>query len=184
VTGVVTLTFADFSMRVKVLKLFNNNSTEFFKRAVIVTMICLSTDTCKTMSNINSDDPKLSVASPRSAEVEADLFSGRPNPKWELSGTLSARLVNDAAQLPVIEQQEMFDGLGYRGFLVNFDQEVDTETIVWRVKGEVLKISQAGTTVYKRDESRIIENSLLKSGTPYLDAAIFQRLEQEIKNKP
>ncbi len=147
-------------------------------------MICLSLGSCKTMSNISSDDSKLPVAPPRSAEVEADLFSGRPNPKWELSGTLSARLISDAAQLPVIEHQEMFDGLGYRGFLVSFDQEEDTETIVWRVKGKVLQINQAGTTVYKKDESRSIENRLLESAMPYLDDAIFRRLEHEIKTKP
>jgi hypothetical protein len=114
-------------MRAKVLKLFNIDSAKSFKRTVIIMMICLSPGSCKTMSNINSDDSKLSVPSPRSAEVEADLFSGRPNPKWKLSGTLSARLVSDAAQLPVIEQQAMFDGLGYRGFLVNFDQEDDSQ---------------------------------------------------------
>ena len=178
----VTLTFADFSMRAKVLKLFNIDSAELFRWAVLIMLISLSLDSCKTMSKISTDNSKLSVAPSRKIQAEADLFSGRPNPKWELSGTLSGRLISDAAQLPVIEHQEMFDGLGYRGFLVSFEQEED-ETIVWRVKGEVLKINQAGTTVYKKDESRSIENSLLESGMPYLDDTIFQRLEREIKNK-
>lgn len=171
-------------MRAKVFKLFNIEVAGFFKWAVIIVLICLSMGSCKTMSSSSPDNSKLSAAPPRSAEVEADLFSGRPNPNWELSGTLSGHLISYAAQLPDIERQEMFDGLGYRGFLVSFDQAKEDESIVWRVKGAVLEIKQAGTTVYKRDESRSIESRLLESGMPYLDDPIFQRLEREIKTKP
>ncbi|HEX8396538.1 MAG TPA: hypothetical protein VF644_03885, partial [Pyrinomonadaceae bacterium] len=99
-------------MRAKVFGLFNTEAAGFLKWATIIALTCLSVDNCKTMSNIRSDDSKLSAAPSRSAEVEADLFSGRPNPKWRISGTLSGDLISDAAQLPVIEQQEMFDGLG------------------------------------------------------------------------
>jgi hypothetical protein len=67
---------------------------------------------------------------------------------------------------------------------VSFDQAKEDETIVWRVRGAVLEIKQAGSTIYKRDESQSIENRLLESAMPYLDNPIFQRLEREIKTKP
>ena len=118
------------------------------------------------------------MISKANVEVELDVFAGRPNPTWKLPEDLSGRLIREAAQLQVIENLEMFEGLGYRGFLLHFGQ---AET--WRVQGEILEINQAGATIYKQDKSRRIEGSLLESGRPYLDEKIFQKLEREIRAK-
>lgn len=109
-------------------------------------------------------------------EVELDLFAGRPNPTWKLPDDLARRLIREASQSEVIETVEMFEGLGYRGFLVHFDQ---AET--WRVRGEILEITRAGSPTYKKNKSRSIERSLLESGMPYLDEKIFQKLERDIR---
>jgi hypothetical protein len=51
--------------------------------------------------------------------IEADLFSGRPNPAWEPSAAEAEAL---AALLACLESAaapaEPFDGLGYRGMVV------------------------------------------------------------------
>ncbi|RKH10766.1 hypothetical protein D7V97_12940 [Corallococcus sp. CA053C] len=55
-------------------------------------------------------------------EVELDIFSGRPNPTWQLSEKeekqLMDRVVAEPAQLSATSPSEEDFGLGYRGFVV------------------------------------------------------------------
>ena len=53
-------------------------------------------------------------------EVELDIFSGRPNPRWNLTATEEAELVERLLDRSVpIGPMSISDGkLGYRGFLV------------------------------------------------------------------
>ncbi|WP_017250327.1 hypothetical protein [Brevibacillus sp. HB1.1] len=65
-------------------------------------------------------------------EVELDIFSGRPNPKWILSETEEKELLkiitSDPTQIsPVYTPEEEF-GLGYRGFIV---REIKTDEGIW-----------------------------------------------------
>lgn len=52
--------------------------------------------------------------------VELDIFSGQPNPVWELGEQDSERLVCAVNKLVAKAQaRSEIDGLGYRGFLFN-----------------------------------------------------------------
>ncbi|MCP3802763.1 hypothetical protein NLX83_26160 [Allokutzneria sp. A3M-2-11 16] len=48
-------------------------------------------------------------------EIELDVFSGVPNPRWTLSGAEARRLV---ALLPATPEPER-EGLGFRGFVLH-----------------------------------------------------------------
>ncbi len=51
-------------------------------------------------------------------EVELDIFSGRPNPRWRLTATESAELMALLAELPEAPGARPPD-LGYRGFVIH-----------------------------------------------------------------
>ena len=54
---------------------------------------------------------------PRDIEVQLDIFSGRPNPRWTVSGEAADRLWGLVERSELTEPQEPPD-LGYRGFLL------------------------------------------------------------------
>jgi hypothetical protein len=60
-------------------------------------------------------------------EIELDLFSGRPNPRWEVSGADGDALVDAIAATPVAWTgvDEGFTGLGPRGLRVTVGSEAD-----------------------------------------------------------
>jgi len=61
--------------------------------------------------------------------IEMDVFSGRPNPSWELSPSESGELLKELSPLPEADKNkvEFFDGLGYRGFIISV-QDADKAT--------------------------------------------------------
>lgn len=55
------------------------------------------------------------------AQVEIDIFSGRPNPKWELGRTDLVALLTLLRQTKKVKTRvDTSDGLGFRGFKVSF----------------------------------------------------------------
>src|SRR5262245_49044670 len=58
-----------------------------------------------------------------SAEVELDVFSGRPNPVWTLSNADTAELERRLSALTKTSATTLFDGLGYRGLIVRLGKD-------------------------------------------------------------
>ena len=56
-------------------------------------------------------------------EAELDIFSGNPNPVWILSGADGAFFLKKLAMLPQASAKELYDNLGYRGFIVKVINE-------------------------------------------------------------
>lgn len=50
-------------------------------------------------------------------QIELDVFSGRPNPTWQLDDAQTIELLALLADLPIATQRKT-EELGYRGFLV------------------------------------------------------------------
>lgn len=58
---------------------------------------------------------------PDRAQVEIDVFSGRPNPTWELGRTDLTVLLGLLQKLSKVKSAAgAANGLGFRGFKVNF----------------------------------------------------------------
>lgn len=53
--------------------------------------------------------------------VQMDVFSGRPNPSWELSPSESGELLKQLSLLPEVDTNAAVfnDNLGYRGFVIS-----------------------------------------------------------------
>lgn len=75
--------------------------------------------------------------------VVLDVFSGRPNPSWELDPSESRELLRQLSLLPEADKNkaEFFDGLGYRGFVITVqpaDNAGSSPTIYRVFKGFIL----------------------------------------------
>ena len=79
-----------------------------------------------------------------STEVALDVFSGRENPKWQLTEAEAAQLQARLSDLPESTAAAPQGGLGYRGFIVrNGDKQVTIGSglvVVW--SGDAQRVYQ------------------------------------------
>jgi hypothetical protein len=87
--------------------------------------------------------------------VELDIFSGRPNPQWQLSEDLAAQVVRllESLELAASHNRPNPPGLGYRGFRLSDPGGLH----YWAYGGLVV----GGTTVLA-DPTRMLERFLLE----------------------
>ena len=103
--------------------------------------------------------------------VELDVFSGRPNPRWELDEQSSKKLLQIQSRLRrTRESPPDPPGLGYRGFWY-----ADATTRVRAYRGYVTT-----TRTVLRDPAFSIEQFLLDRLPPEY-AALRQRIVAELK---
>jgi|GEM_PF-920304 hypothetical protein len=99
-----------------------------------------------------------------SLSVEADLFSGRPNPTWQLAPNDIQALQDDLAPLPLRAiPATTFDGLGYRGFIVRMIGDPQRDTLTIRVYHDIVRIEHSGTTTVYEDVTQKVEHLLMQS---------------------
>jgi hypothetical protein len=85
----------------------------------------------------------------RAIEVELDAFSGRPNPKWTLSGEKSSQLLRKIDSLHETGDAPHPPDLGFRGFVLKSgDRSI-------RVYGGRIAIETAGAVRVYRDTAGI-----------------------------
>jgi hypothetical protein len=92
-------------------------------------LLILSTLLCIIACSSHKTKQKMTIT------VEFDIYSGRPNPSWEMDAKQTANLLEQLYELPALSKKElnMQDGLGYRGFIIKIldDSEKNkTPTIV------------------------------------------------------
>ncbi len=131
------------------------------------------------------------VSSP-AVQVEADVYSGRPNPRWTLAAEPGETLVRRLLALPAESAPGVQpNGLGYRGMIVHLDPAPDGLCATIRVANGLACCesrpgveSAAGTTAgrsCRRDISRDVEHWLMESGARVLDANLLKMLRVQIK---
>jgi hypothetical protein len=93
--------------------------------------------------------------------VTIDMFSGRPNPSWEIAGDEASQLVAKLRDLraprPELAAKAAPPGLGYRGIVVgrlSGDETVPDEV---RAFNSVLSVKRKGAVAYHEDNARIQE---------------------------
>src|SRR5437588_2052835 len=93
-------------------------------------------------------------------EVELDVFSGRPNPRWVLAAEQAEKLLADLADRAPADPQEV-PGLGYRGFVLNNlgqDRRIPHRL---RVYDGVVTIIERDRETYEQDRHGV-ERALLE----------------------
>jgi hypothetical protein len=102
-----------------------------------------------------------------SLSVEADLFSGRPNPTWQLAPNDVQALEDGLASLPLRGiPADTFAGLGYRGFIVRMIDDQQRDTLTIHVYHDIVRIERGGTTTVYEDVTRGVEHLLMQSAKP------------------
>ncbi len=110
-------------------------------------------------------------------QVEADVFSGRPNPRWTLDAAASGELTERLAGLPAARPAEPFDGLGYRGLVVT---GLPGECHEVRVHGGRVQAECGGETRAWTDAGRALERWLLATGEGRLEPATLELLRSQM----
>jgi hypothetical protein len=111
-------------------------------------------------------------------EVELDIFSGRPNPVWILSGVERAQFLEKLAALPGAPPLELATNLGYRGFIVRITNAAESSVV--RIQRGKVHIVRAGKDLYYTDPNRGLERWLLQTGRPFLEPSIYATVEREL----
>ena len=94
--------------------------------------------------------------------AELDLFSGRPNPSWELTAEESAELVKRLKTLPEAKEGTVRNGLGYRGIVITAPaDDVSDFTSLVVSGGIVLGRDSGGAEQLLVDRGRALERWLL-----------------------
>jgi hypothetical protein len=118
-----------------------------------------------------------------SARVTMDVYSGRPNPEWNLSADqiaeLRKRLSSPAA--PAKSDAKVSDDLGYRSMQV-LVKDANGENSITVSRGLVLQQIGANTKRHV-DEQRALELWLLRTGEGTLSAELMQKTAAKISTK-
>jgi hypothetical protein len=120
-----------------------------------------------------------SGAPPEPAEVELDVFSGRPNPTWKLSGEETSQFLGLLRELPSTEPGWFDAGLGYRGFAVSLQDPQGRETRVQIYKG-IVKRSVGESMEYFADKDRKLERWVLRTGSSRLSPDLYEMVAKEL----
>jgi hypothetical protein len=112
-------------------------------------------------------------------EVELDVFSGLPNPKWVLTNAEADNFAMQLARLRRISAQSLSGNVGYRGFIVQMTNGTGTRQIC--IQTGTVHVSEGAKTVYARDGDHALERWLLNTGRPHLKNELFQIAERELR---
>lgn len=115
-------------------------------------------------------------------EVVLDVFSGRSNPVWDLSGKLAEELVKRLRRLPPAGRGKTPSppDLGYRG--LRLTQKGPAQEEAWLAPYEVFGgFARHGDSVFL-DDSRSLERWLLSAGGPGVEQELRKRIMREIEH--
>ena len=115
---------------------------------------------------------------PKRVEVELDIFSGMPNPTWNLTDAQAATLVQRLQSMPKAPAVTLSGRLGYRGFVVQVIADGETQMV--QVQNGFAQISTGATATHVRDAGRELERWLLDTGRPHLKPEHFEIVRREL----
>jgi hypothetical protein len=114
-------------------------------------------------------------------EVVLDLFSGRPNPTWNLEGKLAQELVTRLRSLHPAGRQKPLAApdLGYRG--LRLTQRAAGQNEPWQAPYEIYGgFVKHGDSICL-DESRSLERWVLAAGGPRVEPGLRKQILREIE---
>jgi len=114
----------------------------------------------------------------RRIQIEADVFSGRPNPVWELSEDDAAAFlsrVEALGRLPADMPSATPEPLGYRGLIATDRHETMRR---YRIARGVIVVEREpnGATVRLSDPGRAVEIFLIRTGRSVLGDELLSYL--------
>jgi hypothetical protein len=113
-------------------------------------------------------------------DVEVDLYSGRPNPRFRLPPDMADELLRKVTALPAASDATLpLDRLGYRGLRVDARTWSPPAQVV--VSAGTVTIRDAGGDVRQLlDRNRDLERWLIDAGSTELDSDLVVMLRAEL----
>jgi hypothetical protein len=109
-------------------------------------------------------------------EVEIDITSGMPAPKWSLNPEEVKALEQALSALTPTDSASFFDGLGYRGFVIQFK----SPSRFVRVQNGYVLIEENGLQKTYVDADNQLELWLLDASKPHIEPELYSFLEEGI----
>lgn len=115
-------------------------------------------------------------------QVEVDVYSGRPNPRWDLSPHQAEEFRRLIGALPGSESGGApADNLGYRGLIVRGGEPGaagDEEFVIGG--GMVWARGSRGGARQLADANRAVERWVLRTGAGLLEGELYEYLSAEV----
>jgi len=118
--------------------------------------------------------------------VWLNIYSGRPNPSWELSdeegGALLER-IDRLSEATISKPSGVFGGLGYRGFLVERSSAAPEGPLSLYIHEGIVDKGQAQINAVDGDQT--VERTLLESGRGrnLIDDGLYKYIAQEMSTR-
>jgi hypothetical protein len=115
--------------------------------------------------------------------VELDIFSGRPNPAWELTEAESAEFLRRFRALPGAPAGQAVPDegkLGYRGLIVTGDGGIESFASIVVAGGVALGRKPSGSQVYL-DKDQSLERWLVSAGRARLEPDVYNEVAKELR---
>ena len=113
-------------------------------------------------------------------QVELDVYSGRPNPQWNLTSQEATEFVKRFKALTRDQgASSAVEGLGYRGLIVTkFNENIEGYDQVALYNGLVVA-KQNNQSKRFTDQNRKLERWLFQTGKGRLDQALYDQISQQ-----
>ena len=117
--------------------------------------------------------------------VILDIFSGQPNPRWELSQEQTSQFLKKIMKLQTKENYHADSSkneLGYRGFIVeeaNFAQKLRR----FYIYNGIVNVIENNSSYALEDKEYSIERWLLQTAPNDLGEEVIEYVRQEIEKK-
>lgn len=109
--------------------------------------------------------------------VILDIFSGMPNPNWDLSQQQRDEFLKKISLLPTTEKFQNDNGLDYRGFIV------EEKLKRFEVKDGLVKVVQNNTVYMLEDKEYNIELWLLDTAPNNIDQSLLKMVKEKIEER-
>lgn len=115
-------------------------------------------------------------------EVELDAFSGRPNPRWELTPAQATEFLDRIRKLrPIHDHPMQGEGLGYRGFVVRPEGEPVGGFDQLKVYHGTVLMRFGGRAEVFDDSDRGLERWMLDTGRGQVPESVLTYVQSEIE---
>lgn len=113
--------------------------------------------------------------------VELDVYSGRPNPAWNLTAEQGEEFLKLLRSLPKTSGGAVRQGLGYRGVIVTADGgKVTGYNSIIVSDGIVLGNTDTGEEIFL-DANRALERWLFNTGKGFIEKDTYTMIENELR---
>lgn len=113
------------------------------------------------------------------AYATLDIFSGRPNPRWQIDDADTTAILAQLAQLaPASKGFTPVNKLGYRGFIIELTNSATGEASTISVYRQSVVKRAGGVAVVYDDPSSAIEKILVSSAQKHTEPAVYQAISE------